>query len=254
MHSSHAHNLSQSSQCCSQKTSNIGKTEKTLSLIGGAYLALRGINRGGMTGLLSTAVGAGLLYRGITGHCELYHQLGIDTSELPDATIIPAKQGVHVKKSVSIARPIEEVFGFWNDVENLPRAMTHIKQVTRTSETTSHWVAQAPFGIELEWDAEIFNTVPNELIAWRSLPDSQIETAGSLRFEALPKDRGTAVTLTMKYNPPGGKLSDTIAWFDLESEIDDELRNAKRLLEAQELPTVEGQPHGSRSMMVKMLS
>ncbi len=242
---------------CSSCQQNVGKTEKWASVAGGVFFTLKGLSHGGVTGLLSTGLGVGLLYRGLTGHCHLYDQLGIDTATRPESTVIPAHAGVHVKKSMTIAKPVGEVFRFWDQLERLPEVMTHITKVERTGDKTSHWVAEAPLGFSVEWDAEVFNRVEDELIAWRSLPGSLVQSAGSVRFQTLPHDRGTAVTLTMKYNPPGGQLTDSVAWLfgrDLASEIEGDLRNLKRLLETGELPTVEGQPHGSRRSMMNLMT
>ena len=68
---------------------NIGETERVLSVMGGGVLTVFGATRGGLMGLGLAILGGSLLYRGVTGHCEAYHVLGLDTSD-PEA---PPKPG-----------------------------------------------------------------------------------------------------------------------------------------------------------------
>ncbi|WP_165072775.1 YgaP family membrane protein [Paludisphaera rhizosphaerae] len=68
---------------------NVGDVERVVSVMSGGVLALFGAVRGGLAGLGLAVLGGGLIYRGVTGHCEAYHSLGIDTSdraELPRAS------------------------------------------------------------------------------------------------------------------------------------------------------------------------
>jgi uncharacterized membrane protein len=221
---------------------NIGRMEQHFSTGLGVALGLAGLSRGRLPGLLLVAGGAGLLYRGLTGHCHLYDVLGIDTAEHSEAAVLAAQQGEHVEKAVAINRPVEELFAFWRDVTNLPQIMPHIKCVEALDSARSRWTAEAPFGRELEWEAEIFKERPNELIAWRSLPESDIETAGSVRFKPLSHDRGTEVRLALKYNPPAGKLGAIIATVSgrgLSQEVAEGLRTLKRRMEAGEIPTAQ---------------
>lgn len=229
------------SETCNRR--NINTREQTLSLIGGATLLVAGIGKGKMSGLLMTLLGGGLLYRGWTGHCHAYDALGIDTAEHPDATAIPAKQGVKVEKSLTIQKPAEELYEFWRDLENLPRVMRHLKQVEQLPGQRSRWIAKGPLGQTLEWEAEIINERDAEMISWRSLPGSSVDSAGSVHFKSLPNDRGTQVTVTMKYNPPGGRLGDRIAWLfgaDLNQELADDLQHLKRMMETGEVPATAG--------------
>jgi uncharacterized membrane protein len=100
----------------------------------------------------------------------------------------------------------------------------------------------------VEWDAEIHNLQPDEMIAWRSIPGSDLATAGSVHFKPTP-DRGrTVVTLNMKYDPPAGKIGSRIAsWLgqSIEDELDEGLRRFKRLAEAGEITSARMQPQGA---------
>jgi uncharacterized membrane protein len=117
--------------------------------------------------------------------------------------------GIHVDASVTIRRPLPEVYRFWRDFENLPRFMRHLKQVSVREAGVSHWVARGPAGFDVEWDARVINDIDNKLIAWQSLAGSTISTAGSVHFseDAL----GTSVRVRFQYAPPGGKMGAEVA-------------------------------------------
>jgi uncharacterized membrane protein len=219
---------------------NISRMEKYASLgVGGAML-LAGLSKGRLPGLLLTIGGGSLLYRGLTGHCHGYDLVGIDTSEQSTVRVIPAQQGQHAEEAATINASPHDLYSFWRHFENLSQILPHVKQVTSTGSDRTHWVAEGPFGRDVEWDAEVYTEREGELISWRSLPGSEIDTAGSVRFTPLPHDRGTEVRLVLKYNPPGGKFGAFVALLQgrgLEYEISEALRNLKRKFEAGELPT-----------------
>jgi uncharacterized membrane protein len=230
------------------RPTNVGDGERWLSLLGGGALALLGLSRGSLGGLGLALLGGGLCYRGATGHCDVYSALGFNTAEPHAAhTSIPAGRGVRVDASTTINRPAQDLFRYWRDFENLPRFMHNLESVRSTGGNRSHWVARGPMGVRVEWDAEVITERPNELIGWRSLPGSQVDTAGSVHFTPAPGNRGTEVKVEMKYDPPGGKAGATLAWLLGDSpaaEVREDLRRFKRLLETGEIPTTRGQPSG----------
>jgi uncharacterized membrane protein len=234
---------------CSLPCKNVGRSERIASLVGGAALVLAGRRQGSWPGLLLAATGAGLLYRGATGKCYAYQKLGISTNHSKEQATIPTRQGVKVDKRLLVNRPAAELYRFWRDLSNLPRVFQHLVSVEELSVDRSKWVARGPMKQQLEWEAEILTDRPNEVLAWRSLEGSQVDTAGSVRFEESANGRGTNVVISLKYNPPGGQLTDYLAsWFgsDLQSVIDDDLRKFKSRMEAGEVPTTAGQPRGAR--------
>ena len=222
---------------------NIGEMERWLSLAGGGLLAVDGLRRGSLGGLAEAALGASLLSRGLTGHCQLYAALGVNTAAHGAAASVSARRGFKVVQAITINRPAEELYRFWRNFENLPRFMQHLESVTSQG-NRSHWVARAPAGLSVEWDAEIINEQPSSLIAWRSLEGSQVSTAGSVHFTRAAGDRGTEVRVTLKYDPPAGKLGALIARLFGEEpsrQIDEDLRHFKQLIEAGTVSTAGGQ-------------
>jgi len=163
---------------------------------------------------------------------------------------------IAVQKAVTVAMPVGEVYSFWRRFENLPRFMDHLESVTVADGdgTRSHWVARAPLGKTVEWDAEITEDRPGELIAWRSLEGSQITNEGQVEFRAAPGDRGTEVHVSLKYRPPGGSMGASIARLLGEEpavQIGEDLRRLKRLLEVGLVPTTAGQSSARKNAVTK---
>jgi uncharacterized membrane protein len=112
---------------------------------------------------------------------------------------------------ITIARPPEEVYRFWRDLQNLPRFMVHLAAVEVLDEQRSHWKVIGPGGVTVEWDAEIVEDRPGEAIAWRSLPGADVESSGIVRFVPAPGGRGTEIHVELRYAAPGGRVGQAIA-------------------------------------------
>jgi uncharacterized membrane protein len=137
-----------------------------------------------------------------------------------------------------VGRPVEEVYAYWRDFENLPRFMRHLEVVRVIDDRRSHWVARAPAGKTVEWDAEITEDRPNELIAWHSLEGADVHNGGSVRFLRAPGGRGTEVRVEIEYVPPLGKLGSKIAMLWREEpgqQVQDDLRHFKQVMETGEI-------------------
>ena len=229
---------------------NVGQTERWASAFGGGALALYGLTRGNLPGVALALLGASLVYRGTTGHCYAYQAMGVNTAtgetDNPNVSVRGGR-GVKVEKSITINRPPEELFRFWRNFENLPRVMSHLESVQVTGDNRSHWVAKAPAGTSVEWDAEVYNEKENELIAWRSLEGADVDSAGSVHFTPAPAGRGTELRVVLKYDPPAGKIGAAVAKLfgeEPEQQIEEDLRRFKSMMETGEVPTTEGQPSG----------
>jgi uncharacterized membrane protein len=151
--------------------------------------------------------------------------------------------GTQVKKSIIINGTPEEIYKFWHDFENLPRFMKHLESVRTTGEGRSHWVAKAPAGTTVEWDAEITEDRPNELIAWRSVEGADVDNAGSVTFETAPGGRGTIVKVDLEYSAPGGVVGTLAAKLFGEEpaqQINDDLRRLKQVIEVGEVIVSDG--------------
>lgn len=229
-------------------TANIHPLERCASLAGGGMLLFSGA-RQGRGGLLRMLFGAEMLRRAVTGHCYLYEGLGVRTAPTREGShsSLPYELGIGAQAAITIGRSREEVFAFWRDLHNLPRFMQHLESVEVRDNRHSHWVAQGPAGARVEWDSEIINEVDNELIAWRSLEGSDVDSAGSVQFKDAPGGRGTEIRVKLQYNPPAGMVGAIVASLfgkEPEQEIKSDLARLKQVLETGVVSTTEGQATG----------
>jgi uncharacterized membrane protein len=208
-------------------------------VVGAALLALSFRRR--RLGPVLLPAATGLLTRAITGRpASKLGSLGWLRREHRDGpvTSIPRGKGIKVEESVTVNRPVLEVYRFWRNFENLPRFMDHLESVTVIDENQSHWVAKGPAGARVEWDAVIHNEIDDELIAWRSLPGSEVNNAGSVHFTPTPQG-GTEVRVVLSYDPPAGRLGAVVAKLlgeEPSRQVRDDLRRLKQVMDAGEVP------------------
>ncbi|BAT55066.1 cyclase/dehydrase [Nostoc sp. NIES-3756] len=222
-----------------QGNSQASETERWASLIGGGAMVLLGLRQASLRGVLTALAGGGLIYQGATKKSTI--------QQAQDA--IGINKPIKVEKTVTINKPADELYRYWHNFENLPTFMKHLKSVKVYDQKRSHWIANAPLGNNVEWDADILEDRENEFISWVSVEGADVENSGFVRFQKAPGDRGTEVKVVLEYNLPGGGLTAAIAKLfgeEPEQQIGDELRRFKMLMEAGEIATTQGQPSGRR--------
>lgn len=190
----------------------------------GGALVLMGLGRLGKLGVASTAVGAGLVARSLANK-PMRRLTGVGAG----------RRAVDYRKTITVEAPLDEVYEFWNRVENFPRIMSHIREVRDLGHNRTRWTAVGPAGIPVSWNAIVTARVPGEVLAWRSEPGSTVESAGIVHFE--PVDGGanaTRVDIRLSYNPPAGAVGDVVAnlfGVDPKSAMDEDLVRFKSLIE-----------------------
>jgi uncharacterized membrane protein len=214
---------------------NVGQGERWMSAAAAGALMAWAVAERTPRSLWAAAAGAALAYRAGTGYCPAYAAAGIDTSRgAGTKRALAGAGGIHVHEETTIGRPVSDVYEFWRSLERLPSVMRHIESVT-TDGRRSHWVAKAPAGMTVEWDAEIIHDERDRLIGWRSLDGSSVAAAGSVHFEPIPGG-ATRVWVRFQYDPPGGRLG---AWFaslagqDPATQVREDLERLKQRMEAQ---------------------
>jgi uncharacterized membrane protein len=154
-----------------------------------------------------------------------------------------------VGRTVTINKPRAELYAFWRDFRNLARFLENIERVDVGDDRRSHWVISAPAGRTVEWDSQITEDEPDRLIAWESLDGGDIKNAGRIEFRDAAPGRGTEITATIVYDPPGGDVGKLVAkLFQKEPKIQArrDLRRFKQLMETGEISTSAAPDAGPR--------
>ena len=187
---------------------NVSQNERMISVGLGAFLLSSGFNnltRHPIKGLVRTLVGAGLLYRGISGHCPVYAGMGKTKG-------VSHTQAINIRTGLVVNKPKDEVYAFWRKLENLPLFMKHLASVTEIDAKHSHWEAEVPGGIgKIKWNAEIVKEEEGSLIGWQSIPNSSINNAGKVSFKEALGGEGTELEVVISYHPPAGDIGASLA-------------------------------------------
>jgi len=204
-----------------QQTTTWSPATRLLSGVGGSLLTLYGLTRRGVVKPVLSTAGLVLATRGIT-NLDTRSLLGLGMGE----------NGIRVNKAINIFAPIDEVYRFWRNFENFPLFMNHVKEILVENDVST-WKVAGPAGIPFEFQSRISQDIPNDSIAWETLPDSQVHSAGFVRFDGN-RDGSTRVTVQMSYVPPAGAVGHAVAQLfgvDPRQAMNDDLMRLKALLE-----------------------
>lgn len=190
------------SNAASGLTANVGTLERIVMVAAGGYLLYNALS-GSKKNVPQTIAGTSMLARGISGYCPVYKALGkVDTGKTSN---------INIRTSISIDKPVNEVYTFWRHLANLPKFMSHLKSVEEKGAGLSHWVAQGPSGIgSLSWDAKLLVDYKDRQLSWQSQPGSTIENAGKVVFKQRGSN-GTEVDVTISYHAPFGDAGEAAA-------------------------------------------
>lgn len=174
---------------------NVSTVERIAMVAAGSYLLYKAL-AGKKKNIPQSVAGGTMLIRGISGYCPLY-----------DAVEKSGKlQGsdVNLHMSISVDRPVDEVYRFWRNLENLPLFMKHLSSVKETDNLKSEWTASGPKGIgSLKWQAQILMDEPGKILSWHSLPGSTVDNAGKVVFSETGTNR-TDLDISISYRAPLG--------------------------------------------------
>jgi len=214
---------------------NLGMTERSLSMLGGAWLLYNALSRE-KRGLLRAAAGGYLMYRGASGTCPLY---GAILPEEYNSMRRVGGRNIHIKTGLTVNRPQQEVYDFWRNLENLPRFMNHLESVRELDDKVSEWRAKGPGDMgTVTWRSEIISEEEGRHIKWQSLPDSMIDNAGSITFRDAGKF-GTEIQAEISYKAPLGTPGEGVLKMInpvFKNMVKRDIRNFKKYMETGEVP------------------
>jgi uncharacterized membrane protein len=142
-----------------------------------------------------------------------------------------------VESSVVVNAPVNQVYGYWRNLENLPNFMTNIEDVRSTGPGMTHWVVKGPLGVKMEFNAQTTQEEENRELAWNSI-DGSVQTSGEVRFQELGPER-TRIEVTMNYaDPPGGRIGEVGSRLVANPQlmVDQDLQYFKEIMEGRATP------------------
>lgn len=204
---------------------NVSTLERILMVAAGSYLMYSALS-GKKKNIAQGIAAGGMLARGISGYCPVYDVTSNDGGKLKSSN-------VNIRTTITIDRPVDEVYAFWRKLENLPKFMKHLESVNETNKITSEWTAKGPAGIgRLSWKAQILMDEKNKMLSWHSLPESTVDNAGKVLFKDLGSS--TELDVTISYHAPLGVAGETAAkWLNplFEGMVKRDIESLKSYLE-----------------------
>jgi uncharacterized membrane protein len=205
---------------------NVSTPERILMVLAGGYLLYRALKKDDKRKITEGITGGTMLLRGISGYCPAYDAI--------ESTHAGEGKNIVINTSLTINRPVKEVYNIWRQLENIPMFMKHLDSVTQTDAYISEWKAKIPGGLgaTVSWTAEILMDEPNQLLSWHSMPGSTVNNNGKIRFT----DRGdsTDLEVTISYHAPMGKPGEAVAKLLtplFESRLRKDIENFKEYME-----------------------
>jgi uncharacterized membrane protein len=221
-----------------QPAVNIPPSERWLSVFGGSALTIWSLAKRGSAAIPALLGSGYLLYRGVTGHDSLYNALNINRAGT-------GRRTVTVQKSVTVNKPVDEVYRFWQEYEYLPRCMRRVQEAHAETEGLGHALARLFNKAGLEWDAEAVAERENHSVTFQSNPEAGVPHNGAVYFLEAPDGRGTDVRLYLEYVPTGLTAVLTKLFYEVTAQqLKETLRRFKQIMETGEFPTNDGQPSG----------
>ncbi len=224
---------------------NIGQVERVASAALGGTLLLLGLGRRSLGGAAVAALGGGLVYRAATGHCHLYEALGVDTADDRGAAAGASEDAPEAVAAITIGKPAEELDRLWRDPQTLTRITSGLAEVTPAGDGRMHWKVRGPLGRDFEWDTRVVEDRPGSGQRWQSVEGASLPSEGEVQFRPAPGDRGTEVTLRIRFHPPGGALglaASKLLGFVPRLFAERALHYFRALAETGEIPTTDRQP------------
>lgn len=203
---------------------NVSKLERVLMVTSGAYLLYNALSKENKS-ITQAGAGGAMLLRGISGYCPIY--------DAADHLMHDKASNINIRVNSVINKPVNEVYAFWRNLENLPKFMNHLDSVRPASSTISEWTAKGPGGIgKISWNAEIIRDEKDKLLSWNSIEGSSIKNAGKVVFK--PKGKATELDVTISYHAPLGIAGESAAKLlnpYFEKLVRDDISNLKVYLE-----------------------
>lgn len=222
------------------------RVKQAISAVLGSALLVRGLRRGSLRGTATALVGGWLLSRALRGDARTERALRSRTATgSGKGDRAGATEATSVSRSITVGKPADDLYEAWRDPDQFSRVLGHFADVTSPAEDRFHWTVHGPRGRDISWETRIVEAEPGEFLRWETPEDATVPNEGSVRFRPASGDRGTVVTLSVNFDPPGGAVGNAVLkQLDIvpETLAGTALGRFKSLVETGEIQTLEGNP------------
>lgn len=224
----------------------IGRRKRVGAAVLGGALLVFGLRRRSLAGTAIALVGGWLSYRAISGRGRPSRESGVNTAggRERSGSGTPADPPT-VERSITIGRPAGELSELLRDPENLGPIVGHFAEVTAAGEDRHRWVVRGPLDRDLSWETRIVEEQSGDLLRWEPVDGGALFDEWSVSFRPAPGERGTEVTLRVRFDPPGGALGSAgMERLDVvpRTLVGTALDRLKSLAETGEVPTLDRNP------------
>jgi len=225
-----------------------GRTRRAAEAAVGGTLLVAGLRRRSVEGVAAAAAGGWLLAGAVDGPDRVRRAIRERTSIDREGVTRDGEVGAtEARRSVTVGKPPEELYEIWRDPDRLTRIVGSFAEISSAHGDRIRWTVDGPRGREIAWETSYVEAEPGETLRWETPPDAMVPNEGTLSFRPAPGDRGTVVTLSVGFDPPGGTLGNAaFKRLDVvpEALVGRALTRFKSLAETGEIPTLEGNPSG----------
>lgn len=224
------------------------RVKRAASAVLGITFLIRGLRQRSLRGIAMALVGGWLLSRalGDRNWIEQARDPGTGLDERTRHQTWSADEP-SVSRSIIINESASNLYKIWRDPDQFSQIMGHFADVTATSEDRLKWTVHGPSDRDVSWETRIVAEEPGDFIRWESESDAMVPNHGSVHFKETAGDRGTEVTLSVRFEPPGGTLGhEALKRLDMvpETLVGAALNRFKSLVESGEIPSLENNPSG----------
>jgi uncharacterized membrane protein len=135
-----------------------------------------------------------------------------------------------VSSTVDVDVDVTTAYNQWTQFESFPSFMDGVESVTQQGPTHTHWVVKVG-GTRKEFDAEVTEQTPDQVIAWRSTGGDTDGHTGRVTFESLGAT-STRVSIELGWEPEGlVEKAGAALGFD-QRQVDSSAKDFKQFIES----------------------
>lgn len=197
--------------------------------------------------MAETTAGAALLARSLSppGPPRGQGRLAQALSPGADGDGTPPPGAPEVERTLTIGATAPDLYERFRSGADLPAIWGHMADISPAEDGRTRWAVHGPLGRTWSWETKLTAERRSDVLSWAATEGADVPMEGTLTLRPAPRDQGTEATLSVTFEPPGGRLGRAVAdHLDLVPRefLSTALRRWKALVETGEIPTTDRNP------------